>query len=243
MNYQDMLAKLGVGSAHPGGFSATLEFLSHYPIRRGSKVLEVGCGTGRTSCYLAKKGLQVTGIDIREKMIEKAKQRAAHERVQVHFTVGDACNLPFNNEQFDVVFVESVTVFTPELSKALTEYHRVLKDGGQLYDREMTALQKQPQKVRTAIRKLYGVTNVPSFEEWVQLAKGAGFKEVGIWKPTAVPNDFASEGSSTPVDHFQSTDPGVWDDPQVREIIERNNEVMFRYSQYMGYGVLVATKK
>ncbi|UUZ83362.1 hypothetical protein LJK88_05535 [Paenibacillus sp. P26] len=42
MSYLDMVAKLGVGGAHPGGFEATLEQLQRFPIPPGSRVLDVG---------------------------------------------------------------------------------------------------------------------------------------------------------------------------------------------------------
>ena len=42
MNYIDMISKLGIGNAHPGGFAATLAQLERYPLRSGDHVLEVG---------------------------------------------------------------------------------------------------------------------------------------------------------------------------------------------------------
>ncbi|GAE08518.1 ubiquinone/menaquinone biosynthesis methyltransferase UbiE [Paenibacillus sp. JCM 10914] len=75
MNYINMLSKLGMGSAHPGGFEATLRMLKNYPIQSNSRILEVGCGTGRTSCHLAGLGYEVTAVDLNENMIKKARKR------------------------------------------------------------------------------------------------------------------------------------------------------------------------
>ena len=74
MNYIHMLSRLGMGSAHPGGFEATLRMLKNYPIQPGSRILEVGCGTGRTACHLSEMGYQVTAIDLNENMIKKPAQ-------------------------------------------------------------------------------------------------------------------------------------------------------------------------
>ncbi|WP_018131646.1 class I SAM-dependent methyltransferase [Effusibacillus pohliae] len=242
MNYQDMLAKQGAGSAHPGGFAATVEFLSHFPIRRGSRVLEVGCGTGRTACYLAGKGCDVTAVDIRPAMLEKARKRAEFERVQVHWVEGDACALPFAANQFDVVLLESVTVFVdPE--RALSEYHRVLRIGGCLHDREMMAVKRFPKKVAEAIRKLYGVKWVPNLEEWLALLRQADFREVGVWKPTAVPADLAMASDWAYPDPFLQMDEDLQRDPRFRYMLERNARIMTRYAEYLGYGVFLGTKR
>lgn len=242
MNYHDMLARQGAGSAHPGGFAATLEFLSHFPIRRGSRVLEVGCGTGRTACHLARKGCEVTGLDIRPSMLAKAQKRAELEGVRVCWIEGDVCHLPFAADQFDVVMAESVTVFA-DAKRVLSEYNRVLRTGGSLYDREMMATKRLPRKADAAVRKLYGVRQVPSLDGWIALLRAANFQEAGVWKPTAVPPDGVMADEWAYPDPYRQIDEDVYTDPGIRYIMERNARVMARYAEYLGYGVLLGTKK
>lgn len=241
MDYQDMLAKQGAGSAHPGGFAATLEFLSHFPLGRKSRILEVGCGTGRTACWLAKKGCDVTAIDIRTEMLRKAQIRAEKEGVQARLMEGNACEIPFSSHEFDVVLAESVTVFTDH-QRSIAEYHRVLRPGGKLYDREMLALKRHPKKVTQAIYKLYGVKKVPTLEEWLASLRNANFQEVGVWKPAAVPKDMTMAGEWAYPDSLQLTDFDLYEDPRFRQIMERNIQVMTRYAEYLGYGVFLGTK-
>jgi len=57
------------------------------------RALDVGCGTGRDAVYLAKRGWQVTAVDIIDKAIAKARQRAAHEDVEVQWVAGDVTAL------------------------------------------------------------------------------------------------------------------------------------------------------
>lgn len=140
MNYHELLARLGVSGAHPGGFEETVKTPRRYPPAAGSRVLEVGCGTGQTACHLARLGCDVTALDIQPAMLRKAEHQAAAEGVHVAFVQGDACALPFPEDSFDLVFVESVTLFVP-VKKALSNYARVLKKRGRLLDREMVLKQ------------------------------------------------------------------------------------------------------
>ncbi|MEA2554056.1 MAG: hypothetical protein QOJ65_2232 [Fimbriimonadaceae bacterium] len=75
-------------------------FLSLFPLAKGSRILDVGCGTGRHSIELATRGYQMTGLDISSGMLAVAKRNAAAVGVQVDWVQGDATNFAFN-EPFD----------------------------------------------------------------------------------------------------------------------------------------------
>ena len=90
----DMLAKLGVGNAHPGGFGETIEQLKNYPIEKGKRVLEVGCGTGRTACFLAEQGCEVTAVDIRPEIIAKAIKELRSRGYRCNSWLGMYANYP-----------------------------------------------------------------------------------------------------------------------------------------------------
>jgi SAM-dependent methyltransferase len=68
------------------------------------KILDVGCGTGRHSIELSKRGYSMTGVDLTEKMLERANQKATEAGVNVYFQVYDARKLPFVNE-FDMAIM------------------------------------------------------------------------------------------------------------------------------------------
>jgi SAM-dependent methyltransferase len=67
---------------------------------RGSRILDIGCGAGTNSLYLAKAGFKVTGIDVAEGAIEAARGRAANAGLKVDFQVADALKLPFPEAYF-----------------------------------------------------------------------------------------------------------------------------------------------
>ena len=111
-----MQAEVGV-TKHIGGFQATDELLSLCHIKDAKEVLNVGCGIGVGSTYIAKKhGCHVVGVDISEQMIEWSRRRASEEGVEkkTDFHTADVLDLPFEADTFDVVFTESVLVFVED---------------------------------------------------------------------------------------------------------------------------------
>ena len=68
------------------------------------KILDVGCGTGRHAIELSKRGYCVTGIDLSESQLKRAKEKAKAENLVIDFQHQDARNLPFNSE-FDVAIM------------------------------------------------------------------------------------------------------------------------------------------
>jgi len=99
-------------------------------LKKGNSILDLGCGTGRTTHYLHKKGLKVKGIDISKAMIEGANKI----NPEIEFEVGDARKLDISSETFDNVLFSfnGLDYLHPEKSRlqALNEVHRILKNEG-----------------------------------------------------------------------------------------------------------------
>lgn len=68
------------------------------------RIIDIGCGTGRHTIELSKRGYPVTGIDLSESMLEKAREKARQNGLQIDFLRHDARSLPFEN-QFDVAIM------------------------------------------------------------------------------------------------------------------------------------------
>ncbi|MBX3414714.1 MAG: methyltransferase domain-containing protein [Pirellulales bacterium] len=77
--------------------------LERYGIRP-CRVLDVGCGTGTNSVWLAQQGFDITGIDVAPLAIEQAEKRAHESGVQVRFTVADVFDLPELGAPFEFFF-------------------------------------------------------------------------------------------------------------------------------------------
>jgi SAM-dependent methyltransferase len=98
----------------------------------GKQVLEVGCGHGDLSVYLAKHGAEVTGVDIGASLVEAARALADVNGVEARFERVDIKTLPFASESADIVVGLAVLhhLSEPDLASALREAHRVLRPHG-----------------------------------------------------------------------------------------------------------------
>lgn len=189
MNYFELIAWLGIGSSHPGGFPATKQNLEAIQVKPEEYVLDAGCGSGLTACHLAKTvGCKILGVDISPQMIEKARLRAEKEGVAhlVEFSVADVYELPFNENNFDLVIGESITVFLDKV-KVYREFYRVLKPEGRVADLEMALLAELPANLRYQMEECFGTgTNPLPFQEWLNALAQAGFQDVEIKNPQAL---------------------------------------------------------
>ncbi|MEE2933938.1 MAG: class I SAM-dependent methyltransferase [Pseudomonadota bacterium] len=101
----------------------------------GANTLDVGCGTGEFSCFLSRHGANVSGIDPNPERISAASAQARSMGLRVNFYEGFAENLPFANDEFDIVIFSNSLhhVDIEMIPKALAEAERVLSKLGFLY--------------------------------------------------------------------------------------------------------------
>jgi len=97
------------------------------------KVLDVGTGTGFLALLFAEMRHEVTGIDLSEGMLEKAKHNADNMGLKIDLFHGDAENLPFEDCSFDLVVNKYLLWTLQEPACAVREWKRVLKPGGMIF--------------------------------------------------------------------------------------------------------------
>jgi ubiquinone/menaquinone biosynthesis C-methylase UbiE len=192
LGYYDFMAYLEVPFFNIGGTPSVDELAKRCMINEKSHILDVGCGTGGNSAYLAKNfGCRVTGIDISELMIEKAMMRAEDLQMEdkLTFSVGDAYDLDYSDESFDAVITVFVSQFL-DLGKAFPKFKRVLRKGGYLGVNEMYRENPVPEefveKVDYAEQVFQELTNLPfrlrSPIDWRHGFDEAGFQDVSVEK-------------------------------------------------------------
>ena len=91
----------------------------------GRSIVDVGTGTGRAAIGLARGGARVTGVDASPEMLRVARDRAAAERLDVTFDVGDAHRLVYKDRAFDCAVSLRVLMHTPDWRRCLAELCRV----------------------------------------------------------------------------------------------------------------------
>ncbi|WP_213531909.1 class I SAM-dependent methyltransferase [Paenibacillus cisolokensis] len=233
----DLLSRLGVASSHPGGFKATQKLLDKALEQGDLRILEVGCGTGKTACYLAGQGFRVTALDRHPLMLEKAKKRAEKEGItDIEWIQGDVQELPFDNESFDVVYAESVTIFT-DIPKSLEEYYRVLKPGGRLIDREIVLYSEIPEPSRQEIMDFFKFDKIPSVDEWLVDLRQAGFQ---CERPKL--DEFRSHEHAIDPSEIQELDLTVLFDPEIGLGIMKYADLVLAQEPYFRVGDFIAWK-
>lgn len=96
----------------------------------GQRVLDVACGSGTAALVAERRYCEVTGLDYVPQLVERARMRAEANGQTAEFIVGDAQELPFPNNHFDVVMSVYGVQFAPDQKKAAAEMLRVCKPGG-----------------------------------------------------------------------------------------------------------------
>jgi len=99
---------------------------------QGERWLDVACGTGAVAFRAAKRGADVTGVDLAPALVERARELAAQDGLDIQLDVGDAEQLPYDNADFDVVSSSFGVMFAPDHQRAARELGRVCRPGGRL---------------------------------------------------------------------------------------------------------------
>jgi ubiquinone/menaquinone biosynthesis C-methylase UbiE len=108
------------------------EKLLRFPAWKGKSVLEIGCGIGIDALEFARHGARVTAVDLSPRNIELAKKYFSHNNLDGAFVVGNAEEMCFPDQSFDLVVAIGVFIYTPNIRKALDEVLRVVKPGGEV---------------------------------------------------------------------------------------------------------------
>lgn len=155
------------------------KIISRSGIKNGMKVLEVGCGSGAFTTFVARavgEEGEVFAIDIQPEMLkqieQKTKQPENKDIKNIKLIEGDALNLPFEDNSFDLIYTITVFQELPDKNKALKGMKRVLKPKGLL-----------------AITEFLPDPDYPFKSTTIKMGTGAGFilddVEGNFWNYTA----------------------------------------------------------
>jgi tocopherol O-methyltransferase len=166
------------------------ELLDWAKVKNAESIVDVGCGIGGSTIYLAQKfNAQATGITLSPLQASRATERAREFKLEgkVRFQVANALNMPFENDSFDLVWSLESGEHMPDKTKFLQECYRVLKPGGTFIFAtwchrptnslagELTADEEQHLQ---EIYRVYRLPYVISLPEYEAIALSCGFKNL-----------------------------------------------------------------
>jgi SAM-dependent methyltransferase len=141
------------------------QYYERLEIPPGAKLLDIACGSGQLALMASRDGFDTTGVDIAENLIERARERAAAERLTARFEVGDAEALPFQDASFDVVVSLIGAMFAPRPELVARELLRVCAPGGTIAMANWTPSGFVGQMFK-AIARFIAPANMPSPLLW-----------------------------------------------------------------------------
>ncbi|WP_215184990.1 class I SAM-dependent methyltransferase [Paenibacillus albidus] len=173
---EDAIEISGIETLHPGGFDLTRRTAEVAELKPGMRVLDVSSGRGTQAIFYAENyGVQVTGIDISEKMIQSATDSAQRSgnTDRVSFRLGDSRALPFSDNSFDAVINECAVGIPDDSQQVLNEMVRVVKPRGTVVIHESIWKKRISDMEKEELSERYGTTPL-ELEEWNHMLQKAG---------------------------------------------------------------------
>lgn len=173
------------------------ELLQWGQVHNAQQILDVGCGIGGSTLYLAEKfQATATGITLSPVQAGRATERAEEANLPATFKVADALHMPFEDASFDLVWTLESGEHMPDKEKFLQECYRVLKPGGMLLmatwchrSIETTPLDTQERALLDKIYRVYHLPYVISLAEYDAIATQLPLKNIRTtdWSEAVAP--------------------------------------------------------
>ena len=169
-------------------------------IKKGDHVLDLGSGAGN-DCFVARaivgENGKVTGLDMTEQMIIKARENCAKLNFKnVEFVPGDIEEMPFGKNIFDVVISNCVLNLVPDKTRAFSEIFRVLKPGGHFSVSDVVIKGSLPEKMKQDAAMYTGcISGASEMNEYLNIIKDSGFLKIKVHKEKEIklPDSLLSE--------------------------------------------------
>jgi len=175
------LAVLGKRVIHPGGRVSTGRLLEWASLRPGQRVLDIGCGVATTAVRLAREcDVDVVAADISPLMRDRAARnvRAGGVTGKVSVEDADILSLPYDDDSFDCVIAEAVTMFV-DRQRAAKELARVCRPGGRVLATEFFWREAPTEEARQIfLGEVCPGLRFDSIAEWVGIYGSAGLTDI-----------------------------------------------------------------
>jgi ubiquinone/menaquinone biosynthesis C-methylase UbiE len=245
----DFMAKfVGLTVIHPGGYGATAQLLDQLRITKESNIIDIACGKGTSALYIAEKyGCKVRAIDISPELIDEAKHLARKRGLsgKVDFLVGDAMNLPFENDSFDGAVSQAMLVLVDDKVRTIKEAARVIKRGGTAGWLELSWRSEPNEEFLDHVSNVlcsYCMKRAETYNGWKTTFAKAGVRDLKVqeysFKNGSMIDMLKDEGLANTLKVFMK----YLTNGEVRKRMRLIDVTFKQYPEYFGYGIYYFAK-
>jgi arsenite methyltransferase len=176
--YEDKALQFLLGpSLHPGGLSLTRLLAGRLGLFSTDTVLDVACGLGESSRFLAKEyGCKVFGVDLSRTLARTASMTRDGE--DANYLVGDAEHLPLRENSFTAAISECSMCLIPESSQGLREIFLALRPGGRVGITDIVVNGPLPSELEQTLTRFLCISNKIAWSEYPAVIETEGFDRV-----------------------------------------------------------------
>jgi len=229
----------------PGSPEVTLKALSYiHKLTSKSQILDIGCGSGGQTMIIAQNSnCKITGLDLFPLFIDKFNSNAKNLNLQNRVTgiVGSMDNLPFQNEEFDILWSEGA-IYNIGFERGLNEWYKFLKKDGFIAISEVSWFtEDRPIEIETFWKNAY--SEIDTIPNKLIHMKNAGYIPIEAFK---LPENCWTEHFYIPQIKAQKLFLEKYaDNKTIEELIanQRHEAQMFeKYKEYYGYVFYIGKK-
>jgi SAM-dependent methyltransferase len=177
----DLVAMVLGDSFHPGGEELTAHLGKKLGISKGHKVLDVACGSGTSAIALAKEfDCKVVGVDLSQKNLDLAQKKAQDMGIDnlIEFKCSDAEKIDLPDGTFDFVICECALCTFPDMKTAVSEMHRVLKEGGKVGITDVIIENDLPKKLNNIVSHVLCIAGAKSKDGYTNILVEGNFSDI-----------------------------------------------------------------
>jgi ubiquinone/menaquinone biosynthesis C-methylase UbiE len=168
---------------HSGGAATTDVLAKALDLKPGQHVLDICSALGAPARHIASKyGVKVTGLDMTKTMLKKALERTEAAKLShlIDFVEGNAIDLPFHKDTFDVIWGQEAWCYVTDKPRLIEEAYRVAKPGAKIGFTDWVITGKISDEELKPLLESMAFPDMATLQCWPEMMKQSGFKVLEV---------------------------------------------------------------